>query len=110
MVQCWIEFLFTLFFPSFLFLPPLAGGVKGARAKLKLEMMRNEDELARNKQEVQAAAQKRAAQRAVDNGDPYAEEQKRLAAEKKKKEEEEKKAREEARARLKAKAAAFHSP
>ena len=80
------------------------------KAKIKLEMMRNEDELARNRREVEAGAQKRAAQRAVDNGDPYLEEQKRLAEEKKKKEAEEKAAREEARARLKAKAAAFSSP
>eukprot|EP00047_Mylnosiga_fluctuans_P001519 m.220730 g.220730 ORF g.220730 m.220730 type:complete len:246 (-) comp10439_c0_seq1:122-859(-) len=84
-----------------------AGGVKAMKARLQLESMRNEDELARNKKEVQAGAQKRAAQRAVDNGDPYVEEQKRLAEEKKKKEAEEKAAREEARARLKAKASAF---
>ena len=70
-------------------------------------MMRNEDELARNKQEVVAGAQKRAAQRAVDKGDPFVEEQKRLAVEKKKKEEEEKAAREAARSRLKEKAALF---
>ena len=89
---------------------PSIGGVKGMKARLKLEMMKNEDELARNKREVEAAAQKRAAQRAVDNGDPYVEEQKRLAEEKKKKDAEEKAAREEARARLKAKAAAFNSP
>lgn len=83
------------------------GGVKGMKAKHELEAMLHEDELARNKKEVEAAAKKRMAQRAVDNGDPFAEEQKRVAAEKKKKEEEEKKQREEARARLKAKASAF---
>ena len=78
------------------------------KARHELEQMRNDDQLARNKKEIEAGAKKRSAQRAVDNGDPYVEEQKRLAAEKKKKEEEEKKAREEARARLKAKAAAWN--
>ncbi|EDQ85028.1 uncharacterized protein MONBRDRAFT_39028 [Monosiga brevicollis MX1] len=80
------------------------GGVKGMRAKAELEAMRNEDQLERNKREIQAGAKQRAAQKAVDNGDPYAEEQKRLAAEKKKREEEEKKQRAEARARLAEKA------
>jgi len=83
------------------------GGVKGMKARLSLEMMRQEDELARNRKEVEAGAQKRAAQRAVDKGDPYLEEQKRLAAEKKKKEEEEKAAREAARNRLKEMASKF---
>lgn len=82
-------------------------GVKAMKARLSLEMMRSEDELARNKKEVEAGAQKRAAQRAVDKGDPFVEEQKRVAAEKKKKEEEEKAAREAARARLKEKASLF---
>ncbi len=77
------------------------------KARLSLEMMKAEDDLARNKREVQAGAQKRAAQRAVDNGDPYLEEQKRLAAEKKKKEEEEKAEREASRQRLKAIAEKF---
>ncbi|EGD82771.1 hypothetical protein PTSG_03421 [Salpingoeca rosetta] len=76
------------------------GGVKGMRAKAELEAMKNEDELERNKQEIQAGARRRAAQRAVDKGDPFAEEQKRLAEEKKKKEAEEKAKREESRKRL----------
>jgi len=87
-----------------------SGGVKGMKARLSLESMKNEDSLERNKEEVNAGAQKRAAQRAVDNGDPFVEEQKRLAEEKKKKEAEEKAARDEARARLKAKAEKFVSP
>jgi membrane protein involved in colicin uptake len=53
--------------------------------------------------EVQAGAKQRAAQRAVDRDDPFANEQKRLAAEKKRQEEEEKRKREEGKARLKAK-------
>ena len=81
-----------------------AGGVKGMRAKAELEAMKNEDELERNKAEIQAGARRRAAQRAVDKGDPYAEEQKRLAEEKKKKEEEERKKKEESRQRLKERA------
>ena len=32
----------------------MTGGVKGMKARLSLEMMRNEDNLARNKEEVQA--------------------------------------------------------
>ena len=80
------------------------------KAKIKLEMIKNEDELARNRRTVEAEAKKRAAQRAVDNGDPYVEEQKRLAEEKKKKEAEEKAEKQAARDRLKAKAAAFHNP
>ena len=77
------------------------------KARLSLEMMQQEDQLARNRKEVEAGAQKRAAQRAVDKGDPFLEEQKRLAAEKKKKEEEEKAAREAARNRLKEMASKF---
>jgi hypothetical protein len=57
--------------------------------------------------EVKAGAAQRAAQRAVDRDDPFANEQKRLAAEKKKKEEEEKRQREESRRRLKEKMAAM---
>eukprot|EP00045_Choanoeca_perplexa_P003353 m.30002 g.30002 ORF g.30002 m.30002 type:complete len:251 (+) comp11997_c0_seq1:112-864(+) len=76
------------------------GGVKGMRAKAELEAMKNEDELERNKREIKAAAKQRAAQRAVDNGDPFAEEEKRLQAERKAKEEEEKRKREESRKRL----------
>lgn len=53
--------------------------------------------------EVKAGAKQRAAQRAVDRDDPFANEQKRLAEEKKKKEEEEKRQREESRRRLKEK-------
>eukprot|EP00048_Salpingoeca_helianthica_P022280 m.17378 g.17378 ORF g.17378 m.17378 type:complete len:246 (-) comp7129_c1_seq1:227-964(-) len=83
------------------------GGVKGMKARLSLEMMRSEDELARNRKEVEAAAKTRAAQRAVDKGDPYVEEQKRLEAEKKKKEEEAKAAREASRGRLKDMASKF---
>eukprot|EP00730_Choanoeca_flexa_P002483 TRINITY_DN11065_c0_g1_i1.p2 TRINITY_DN11065_c0_g1~~TRINITY_DN11065_c0_g1_i1.p2 ORF type:complete len:252 (+),score=112.68 TRINITY_DN11065_c0_g1_i1:1203-1958(+) len=85
------------------------GGVKGMRAKAELEAMKNEDELERNKQEIKAAAKQRAAQRAVDNGDPYAEEQKRLEAERKAKEAEEKRKREESRKRLADKAKLFNS-
>jgi len=84
------------------------GGVKGMKAMHELEQMRHDDELARNKKEVEAAAKKRMAQRAVDKGDPYAEEQKRLAAEKKKEEEAKEKERQESRARLKAKASAWN--
>eukprot|EP00055_Hartaetosiga_balthica_P002668 m.4796 g.4796 ORF g.4796 m.4796 type:complete len:252 (-) comp2291_c0_seq1:418-1173(-) len=76
------------------------GGVKGMRAKVELEAMRNEDQLERNKKEIQAGAKQRAAQKAVDQGDPYLEEQKRLAEEKKKKDEEERLKREESRKRL----------
>eukprot|EP00043_Microstomoeca_roanoka_P017197 m.178679 g.178679 ORF g.178679 m.178679 type:complete len:255 (-) comp16594_c1_seq1:6874-7638(-) len=85
------------------------GGVKGMRAKAELEAMKNEDELERNKQEIQAGARKRAAQRAVDKGDPFAEEQKRLAEEKKKKEEEEKAKREESRRKLAERAKLFNA-
>eukprot|EP01147_Barroeca_monosierra_P003366 gene3366-8276_t len=84
------------------------GGVKGMKAKAELEAMKHEDELERNKQEIQAAAKRRAAQRAVDKGDPYAEEQKRLAEEKKKREAEEKAKREESRRRLAERAKAFN--
>jgi hypothetical protein len=89
-------------------------------------------------QEIQAGAKQRAAQRAVDSGDPFAEEQKRLEAERKvpqrrprcwggcaacfpnptcalpsplqAKEQEEKAKREEARRRLAEKAKLFNSP
>jgi hypothetical protein len=84
------------------------GGVKGMRAKAELEAMKNEDQLERNKREIQAGAKQRAAQRAVDNGDPYAEEQKRLAEEKKKQEEAERLKREESKRRLKEKAALWN--
>eukprot|EP00049_Salpingoeca_infusionum_P017762 m.354248 g.354248 ORF g.354248 m.354248 type:complete len:255 (-) comp16964_c0_seq1:279-1043(-) len=80
------------------------GGVKGMRAKAELEAMRNEDMLERNRREIQAGAKKRAAQKAVDSGDPYAEEQKRLEEEKKKQEAEAKAQREESRRRLAEKA------
>jgi hypothetical protein len=86
------------------------GGVKGMRAKAELEAMRNEDQLERNKREITAGAKQRAAQRAVDNGDPFAEEQKRLEAERKAKEAEEKAKREESRRRLAEKAKLFNSP
>jgi hypothetical protein len=52
------------------------------------------------RQEIKAGAKQRAAQRAVDSGDPFAEEQKRLEAERKAKEAEEKRKREESRQRL----------
>jgi hypothetical protein len=84
------------------------GGVKGMKAMHELEAMRHDDNLARNKKEVEAAAKKRMAQKAFDNGDPFEEEQKRLAAEKKKEEEAKEKERQEARARLKAKVAAWN--
>lgn len=58
-------------------------------------------------QEISAGAKQRAAQRAVDKGDPYAEEQKRLAEEKKKQEAEAAKKREESRQRLAEKAKLF---
>lgn len=58
-------------------------------------------------QEIQAGAKQRAAQRAVDKGDPFAEEQKRLAEEKKKQEAEEERKREESRKRLAEKAKLF---
>jgi len=69
--------------------------------------MRREDELELNKKEIQAAARQRAAQRAVDKGDLFVEEQKRLAEEKKKQEEEEARKREESRKRLADKAKLF---
>ena len=58
------------------------GGVKGMKARLLLDGMHAEDELARNKAEINAGASKRKEQKAVDNGDPFVEEQKRLAKEK----------------------------
>ncbi len=82
-------------------------GVKAMKAKAELEALRREDELERNKKEIQAGARTRAAQRAVDKGDPFAEEQKRLAEEKKKQEEEEARKRKESRERLAEKAKLF---
>eukprot|EP00056_Hartaetosiga_gracilis_P014125 m.239792 g.239792 ORF g.239792 m.239792 type:complete len:252 (+) comp14066_c0_seq1:141-896(+) len=84
------------------------GGVKGMRAKVELEAMKNEDQLERNKKEIQAGAKQRAAQKAVDSGDPYLEEQKRLEEEKKKKEAEEERKRQESRKRLKEKASLWN--
>lgn len=43
------------------------GGVKGNIAKAELDQILAEDQLERNKQEVTAAAKRRAAQRAVDS-------------------------------------------
>lgn len=43
------------------------GGVKGNIAKAELDQILAEDQLERNKQEVTAAARRRAAQRAVDS-------------------------------------------
>lgn len=57
---------------------------------------------------MEAGAKKRAAQRAVDKGDPFAEEQKRVAEEKKKEEERKEQERQESRARLKAKASQWN--
>eukprot|EP00911_Craspedida_sp_UC1_P001963 UC1_evm3s1508 len=80
------------------------GGVKGMRAKAELEAMKNEDELERNRREITAGAKQRKAKKDLENGDPFAEEQKRVAAEKKKKEEEDAKAKAESRRRLSEKA------
>jgi len=84
------------------------GGVKAMRAKAELEAMKSEDELERNRREITAGAKTRKAKKDLENGDPYAEEQKRVAAEKKKKEEEERLKREESRRKLKAKAALWN--
>lgn len=45
------------------------GGVKGMAAKNQLEQMLHEDELERNRQEISAAAKKRQAEKAVQQGD-----------------------------------------
>ncbi|EDR23751.1 hypothetical protein EDI_308830 [Entamoeba dispar SAW760] len=91
------------------------GGVKGMAAQNELAQMKSEDQLALNKMEVTAAAKKRKAQKAVENGDDskarekaLKEENARLEAEKKKKEEEEKRKREESRRRLAERAAKFN--
>ena len=91
------------------------GGVRGMAAKNELEQMKSEDQLELNRMEVTAAARKRKAQKAVENGDDskarekaLKEEQARLEAEKKKKEEEEKRKREESRRRLAERAAMFN--
>ena len=84
------------------------GGVKAMAAKNQLEQMRAEDQLAQNKAEVTSAANKRKAEK--NKVDPFEEEKQRAAVEAAKRAEEEKAAREEARARLAAKAAMFNSP
>lgn len=81
------------------------GGVKGARAKVELEQMRVRSQTGQNMAEVRSAFMKRQAMRNLKNGDPMAEEMKKL---KLKQEEEERKKLEERKAsqeRLKAKAA-----
>jgi len=90
------------------------GGVKGMTAKNQLEQMLKEDQLAQNKREITSAATRRKAQKAVDNDDGTAarekalkEEAARLEAERIAKEQADRKAKEDSRARLKAKAALF---
>lgn len=92
------------------------GGVKGMAAKAQLEQMKSEDLLEQNRREVTSAANKRKAQRVVDDVETRRKEeerkreetlkleQARLAEEKKRKEEEEARAKEESRRRLKEKA------
>jgi len=94
------------------------GGVKGLSAKSELDQMFADDQLARNKAEISAAAKRRLAQKAVDAGSDGAaareralkQEMAKVEAEKKKKEEAEKKEQEEKRNKLKAKAAMFDHP
>jgi hypothetical protein len=87
------------------------GGVKGMAAKNQLDQMKAEDVLAQNKREINSAAAKRKAQKAVDNDDGSAarekalkEEAERLEAERIAKEEADRKAKADSRDRLKAKA------
>jgi len=99
------------------------GGVKGMAAKNQLEQMKSESELELNKRELTTAAAKRKIQKAIEKDDGSAEaarleaerqrlealENERLQREKLEREEADRKAKEEARARLKAKAAAFEA-
>ena len=82
--------------------------MKAMKARAELEQMRAADQLAMNKKEVEAGAKQRAAQRAVDKGDPFMEEQKKLEAERKKKEQEEELKRQDSRRKLKEKASLWN--
>eukprot|EP00736_Rhodelphis_marinus_P000688 Rmarinus@m.4232 len=89
------------------------GGVKGKAAANELEQMKSEDLLEARRKEITAAAGKRKAEKAAQDGSAerakaLQEEEARLNAEKKAKEEAEKKAQDESRARLKAKAALWN--
>jgi len=91
------------------------GGVKGNIAKAELDQILAADQLERNRQELTAAAKRRAAQKAVESDKDGSkareramrEEEARLIAEKKKKEEEERKVKEASRAKLAQKAKLF---
>jgi len=82
-----------------------AGGVKALAAKNELEQMKAADQLEMNRNEITAGAKKRYAEKNAT--DPYEEEQKRLAKEKAEKDAAEQAKRDEARARLAARAGQF---
>lgn len=84
-----------------------AGGVKGMAARNTLEQMKSEDQLAMNKAEITSAANKRKAEK--NKVDPFEEERARAEADAKRLEEEKKAERDQARARLAAKAAMFNA-
>ena len=82
-------------------------GVKAMKARAELEQLRARSQTGQNMAEVRSAYMKKKAAKDLENGDPAAEEMKRVAAEKAKREEEEKAKRAESKAKLAAKAAAF---
>jgi len=87
-------------------------GVKKADAQKELDTIKGSYEINLQKDTMNAKGAKGRAQKAVEesikNYDPFKEEQERLEREKKQKEEEEEKKKKDARAALKARAAAFH--
>eukprot|EP01087_Luapelamoeba_hula_P018742 TRINITY_DN608_c0_g2_i1.p2 TRINITY_DN608_c0_g2~~TRINITY_DN608_c0_g2_i1.p2 ORF type:complete len:259 (+),score=72.56 TRINITY_DN608_c0_g2_i1:15-791(+) len=92
------------------------GGVKAMAAKNQLEQMRSEDSLEQNRREVTSGAQKRKAQRAVEDTSKFEEEERRkrevamqaesarLEEEKRQKAAADQKSKEDSRARLAARA------
>jgi len=84
-------------------------GVKALKAKAELEQLRARRQTALNMAEARAAALKRKAQKELDNGDPMAEEMKKLEIEKKQQAEAEAAKAADSKQRLADRAAMFSS-
>lgn len=80
-------------------------GVKAMKARVELDAIRARSQTGQNMAEVRASMMTRKAKKALDEGDPMAEEMKRVEAAKKAKEAEEAAARAESKRRLAEKAA-----
>jgi hypothetical protein len=83
-------------------------GVKASKAAVELAQMESEDQLARNKAEIQAGATQRRAKKELEKGDPFEQEKKKVDAENKKKAEEAAAQKAKSRASLKEKASLWN--